>query len=148
MKKLGLVGLKPCPQCRQAVAYVMTEDGQHTLGITLDAARARELSRKDQDSVHERFLTDLLMQLLPSSPYVPREVVLDWNEEGFLTGRVDLTTEIFSCSPQEAIALVAAAGMSLYATERVFEHMQLFHPPAKEDEATGLVQHKPKPTLH
>jgi len=148
MKKLKLVGLKTCPHCGRAVAYVMTEDGEHTLGIALDATRTRELSRQDQDLADERFLTDLLLQLLSSSPYVPREIMLDWNEDGFLVGRVDLTTEIFSCSPQEALALVAMTGTPFYATERVFKHVRLFHPPVKEDEAPGLVQLKPKPTLH
>ncbi len=116
MKKLALVGLKPCPHCRRAVAYVSTEDGEHSFGIALDATKTRELSRKDQDPVRERFLTDLLIQLLVSSSYVPRQVVLDWSEEGFLTARLELTTEIFSCSPQEAVALVAASGVPLYAT--------------------------------
>lgn len=147
MKKLALVGLKPCPHCRRAVAYVNTEDGEHSFGIALDATKTRELSRKDQDPVRERFLTDLLIQLLVSSSYVPRQVVLDWSEEDFLTARMELTTEIFSCSPQEAVALVAASGVPLYATERIFHYIHLFHPPDKEGE-TDLVQLKPKPTLH
>ncbi len=147
MKKLALVGLKPCPHCRRAVAFVKTEDREHSFGIALDATKTRELSRKDQDPVRERFLTDLLIQLLVSSSYVPRQVVLDWSEEGFLTARLELTTEIFSCSPQEAVALVAAAGFPLYATERIFHYIHLFHSPDKEGE-TDLVQLKPKPTLH
>ena len=147
MKKLALVGLKPCPHCRRAVAYVMTEDGEYSLGIALDATRTRELSRKDQDPVRERFLTDLLIQLLVSSSYVPRQVVLDWSEEGFLTARMDLTTEIFSCSPQEGLVLAVAAQIPLYAVERIFEQRHLFHLPDKEGE-TDLVHLKPKPTLH
>ena len=146
MKRLTLVGLKPCPYCRRAVAYVMTEDGEHTLGIALDATRARELSRKDP--VSEKFLTDLLVELLAPSPYVPRKIVLDWAEEGFLTARVDLTKEIFSCSLQEAVALAAVAGIPLYATEKAFQKASLFHPPDKEGVPADTIQPKPKPTLH
>ncbi len=147
MKKITLVELKHCPHCRRAVAFVKTGDREHSFGIALDATKTRELSRKDQDPVRERFLTDLLIELLVSSSYVPRQVVLDWSEEEFLTARMELTTEIFSCSPQEAVALVAAAGVPLYATERIFHYIHLFHPPDKEGE-TDLVQLKPKPTLH
>ena len=148
MKRLALVGLKPCPQCHRAIAYMMSEDGKHTLGIAVDATRAQELSRKDQDLVKEKFLTDLLVELLASSSYVPRQIVLDCSQGGFLTAKIDLASEIFSCSPQEAVALVAAAGIPIYATERLFQHIDLFHPPDKEGEAADLIQAKPKPILH
>ncbi len=49
MKRLALVGLKTCERCHQAVAYLMTEDGEHTVGIALDTGNARELSRNDQE---------------------------------------------------------------------------------------------------
>lgn len=146
MKKLELVGLKACPHCKRAIAYLMTEDGEHTLGIALDASRAREFATH-QEPGREKFLTDLLIELLASSSYIPRQVVLDWNEEVFLFAKVDLTTQIFSCSAQEGVALVVAAGIPLVATERIFKHIHLFHPPDKEYE-TGLVRLKPKPTLH
>lgn len=148
MKKLELVGLKACPHCKRAVAYLMTEDGEHTLGIALDAIKAREISRRCQEPGQEKFLSDLLLQLLASSSYVPREIVLDWDEEGFLFARVDITTEIISCSAQEGVALAAAAGIPLYATERIFEHIHLFHPPDKEGKAADLIQPKLKQTLH
>jgi hypothetical protein len=148
MKKLVLVGLKPCPHCRRAVAYVTTEDGEHTLGIALDAIKAREISGKCRGVGQEKFLIDLLLQSLASSPNVPREIVLDFHEEGFLYARVDLTTEIITCSAQEGIAFAAATGTPLNATERIFEHIRLFHPPHAESEGTDLVQLKPKPTLH
>lgn len=148
MKKLELVGLKACPHCKRAIAYVMTEDGEHTLGIALDAIKTREISRKCQEPGQEKFLSDLLLQLLASSSYVPREIVLDFHEEGFLFARVDITTEIISCSAQEGVALAAAAGIPLSATERIFDHIHLFHPPDKGGEATDLIQPKPKPTLH
>jgi len=147
MKKLALVGLKPCPHCRRAVAYLMTEDGEHSLGIALDAIRTRELSRKDRLG-QEKFLTDLVLQLLASLSKAPREIVLDFHEEGFLYARVDLTTEIITCSAQEGVAFAAATGTPLNATERIFEHIRLFHPPHTESEGTDLVQLKPKPTLH
>ena len=146
MKRLELVGLKTCPHCRQAIAYLMTQDGEKTFGIALDGTKTRELSR--QDLADEKFLTDLLMQLLASSPYVAREVVLDWKEDGFLTARLDLTTGIFSCSPQEAIALVAAAEIPFYATERVFQHIRLFHPADEQGGSADLIQPKLKPVLH
>ena len=147
MKKLDLVGLKPCPHCRWAVAYLMTEDGEHTFGITLDATTAQELSHKEQNPVHERFLTELLLHLLASSSYVPRQIVLDWNQAGFLTARIDLSREIFACSPEEAIVLAAEAKIPLYATDRIFECIHRLHPPDKESKA-GPLQLKPKPTLH
>ncbi len=147
MKRLEFVSLKVCPHCRRAVAYLMIEDGEHTLGIALDASRARELSTH-QEPGREKFLTDLLMQLLASSSYIPRQVVLDWNEEGFLFAKVDLTTQIFSCSAQDGIAFVAAAGIPFYATERILAQRHLFHPPDTESESTDLIQLKLKPTLH
>ena len=148
MKKLALVGLKPCPHCRRAVAYVMTEDGKHTLGIALDAIKTREISRRSEEPGQEKFLTDLVMQLLASSSYVPREIVLDWDEEGFLFARVDITVEIISCSAQEGVAFATAAGIPLYATERILHLRHLFHPTDTGVETNGLVQLKPKPTLH
>lgn len=148
MKRLEIVGLKACPHCHRAIAYLMSEDGEHTLGIALDACRAREISRDPEDPGREKFLTDLLTQLLASSSCTPRQAVLDWNEKGFLMGRIDLTTEIISCSPQEAVALVVAAGIPFYAGERVFEHLYTLHPPDVEGERTEFIQPKPKPTLH
>ena len=144
MKRLTLVGLRACEHCHRAIAHLMSEDGEHTLGIALDAIKAREMSRKGQ----EKFLTDLLLQSLASSPNIPREIVLDFHEEGFLYARVDLTTEIITCSAQEGVAFAAATGTPLNATERIFEHIRLFHSPHTESEGTDLVQLKPKPTLH
>jgi hypothetical protein len=148
MKRLTLVGLRACERCHRAIAYLMSEDGEHTLGIALDAIKAREMSRKGQETGQEKFLTDLLLQSLASSPNIPREIVLDFHEEGFLYARVDLTTEIITCSAQEGVAFAAATGTPLNATERIFEHIRLFHPPHTESEGTDLVQLKPKPTLH
>lgn len=148
MKKLELVGLKACPHCKRAIAYLMTEDGEHRLGIALDAIKTREISRKCQEPGQEKFLSDLLLQLLASSSYVPREIVLDFHEEGFLFARVNITTEIISCSAQEGVAFVAAAGIPLFATERILELSHLFHPPDMESGRTDLIQVKPKPTLH
>jgi len=147
MKKLELVGLKACPHCKRAIAYLMTEDGKHTLGIALDASRAQDLSTYREPG-REKLLTDLLVQLLASSSYIPRQVVLDWNEEGFLFARVDLTTATFTCSAQEGVTFVAAAEIPLYATERILELRHLFHPPDMESGRTDLIQVKPKPTLH
>lgn len=148
MKRLESVGLKICPHCRRAVAYLMTEDGERTLGIALDAIKAREIARRCQEPGQEKFLADLLLQLLASSSYVLREIVLEWDNEGFLFARVDITTEIISCSAQEGVALAAAAGIPLYATERIFEHRDLLHPLDTESEGNELIQPNLKPTLH
>lgn len=148
MKRLALAGLKTCESCHRAVAYLMSEDGEHTLGIALDAIKAREISSKCQEPGQEKFLTDLLLQLLASSSHVPREIVLDLHEKGFLYTRLDITTEILSCSLQDGVGLAVAAGIPIYATEGVFQHRHLFHPPDTEGEATELVQPKIKPTLH
>jgi hypothetical protein len=126
----------------------MTEDGEHSLGIALDAIKAREISRRPEERGQEKFLTDLVMQLLASSSYVPREIVLDSDEEGFLFARVDITTEIISCSAQEGVAFAAAAGIPLYATERILHLRHLFHPTDTGTRSNGLVQLKQKPTLH
>ncbi len=146
VKRLALVGLKTCEHCRQAVAYLTTEDGEHTVGITLDTGKARELSRNDQEP-EEKFLTNLLLQLLASSSHVPQQVVLDCSQGGLLSAKVVFTTETFSCSPQEGLVFAAVAQIPLYAVERIFERRHLFHPLDKEGE-TDLVQLKPKPTLH
>ncbi len=148
MKRLEFVDLKICPHCRRAVAYLMTEDGGHTLGIALDAIKAQEISRRCQEPGQEKFLAGLLLQLLASSSYVLREIVLEWDNEGFLFARVDITTEIISCSAQEGVALAAAAGIPLYATERILAQRHLFHPPDTESESADLIQPNLKPTLH
>ena len=64
----------------------MTEDGKHTFGIALDRNKAREISRNFHEPGKEKFLTDLLLRLLASSPYVPRLVVLDFNEGNQVVG--------------------------------------------------------------
>lgn len=144
MKRLTLVGLKICPHCRRGIAYLRSEDGEHTLRVALDATRARELSR--EDPVRERFLTELFAELLASSPYAPRRVVVDWAEEGFLTARVDLTREIFSCSLPEAVALAAVTGIALYATDKACENAGLLHPHDREGVSADFIP--PKRTLH
>lgn len=146
MRKLELVGMGACPRCRRSVAYLMTPDGEHTLAIALDAAKARELSRQDRDPVREKFLTDLLVQILSSSPQVPRQVVLELDDDGVLSAKVDLTTAIYSCSPQEGVAIGAAAGIPLYAVEKIFDLKQALHSP--EGEGIECSPPKQKPTLH
>ena len=147
MKRLTLVGLKTCARCRQAVAYLVTEDGEHTVGITLDTGKARELSRNDQEP-EEKFLIDLLLRLLASSSHVPQQVVLDCSQGGFLSAKVVFTTETFSCSPQEGLVFAAAAQIPLYAVERIFEQNHLFHPLNTTSESSDLLRYKLKPTLH
>ena len=148
MKRLELVGFKACPRCHRAVAYLKTDEKDQTLAIALDASKARELSRNYEEPGREKFLTDFFLQSLSNSSCVPRQVVLDCSEEGLLSARVDMTTAVFSCSPQDGIALAVAAGIPLYAVERIFEHRHLFHPSDTESESTDLVQPKLKPTLH
>ncbi|HWP58591.1 MAG TPA: hypothetical protein VNL14_11940 [Candidatus Acidoferrales bacterium] len=148
MKRFILVGLKPCPRCHRAVAYVMTEDGEHSFGIALDAIKTREISRRCKNSGQEKFLTDLVIQLLASSCSALRKIVLDWDEEGFLFARVDAGGELFSCSAQDGVAIAAAAGSPLYATERVLGLKHLLHSTSSVVKNVDLVQPKPKPTLH
>ena len=147
MKRLELVGLKACGRCHWAVAYLMTEDGD-TLGIILDAVKARELSRHHQGPGDEKYLTALLLKLLAGTSYVPRQVVLDCGEGGFPSARIDITTDILSCSLQEGVVFAVAAEIPLFAAEWVFEHRHLFHPPDMTGESTDLIQPKLKPTLH
>ncbi|MFQ5902902.1 MAG: hypothetical protein ACE5JO_04355 [Candidatus Binatia bacterium] len=151
MKSLALVGLKACARCRRVVAFLMTEDGEHTLGIALDASKAREVSGNYQEP-EEKSLTDFLLRLLALFSYVPRQVVLESNKEGFLSARMEIVkggeTEILSCSPQEGVVYATAAGIPLYAAEGIFEQRHLFHPPDTEGEAVDLLQPKLKPTLH
>ena len=147
VKRLALVGLKTCERCHQAVAYLMTEDGEHTVGIALDTGNARELSRNDQEP-EEKFLTDLLLRLLASSSHVPQQVVFDCSQGGFLSAKVVITTETFSCSPQEGLVFAAVAQIPLYAVERIFEQRHLFHALDTTGESSDLLRHKLKPTLH
>lgn len=148
MKRLELVGMGACPRCRRSVAHLMTTDGEHTLAVALDAAKARELSRQYHEPVREKFVTDLLLELLSSSPQIPRQVVLELDDSGVLSARVDLTTSIYSCSPQEGVAIVAAAGIPLYAAEKVFDLKHSSHSPEGEGENVQCHPPKQKPTLH
>ena len=148
MIMLVFAGLRACKGCHRPIAFLMTEDGELTLGIALDAYKARELARSCEAPTKQKFLTDFLLKLLASSPYAIREIVLDCSEEGHIFARVDVTTEVFSCAPQEAVGLAAAAGLPLYATERALEQMHLFHPADTEGESNDTIQPKLKPTLH
>ena len=147
MKRLELVGLKACGRCHRAVAYLMIEDGD-TLGIILDAVKARELSCHHQGPGDEKHLTAFLLKLFAGTSYVPRQVVLDCGEGGFPSARIDITTDILSCSLQEGVVFAIAAGVPLYAAEGVFEHRHLFHAPDMTGESTDLIQPKLKQTLH
>ena len=148
MIRLVFAGLRACKGCHQPIAFLTTEDGELTLGITLDACKAQELARSCEGPAKEKFLTDFWLKLLAASPHVIREIVLDCSEEGTIFARVDVTTEVFSCAQQEAVGLAAAAGLPLYATERALEQMHLFHPAGTEGESNDTVQPKLKPTLH
>jgi len=148
MIRLVFAGLRACKGCRRPIAFLMTEDGELTLGLALEACKAQELARSREGPAKEKFLTDFLLNLLASSPYAIREIVLDCSEEGAIFARVDVTTEVFSCAPQEAVGLAAAAGLPLYATERALEQMHLFHPADTEGESNDTIQPKLKPTLH
>ncbi len=148
MIRLVLAGLKTCRGCRRPIAFLMTDDGELTLGIALDACKAQELARSCEGPTKEKFLTDFWLKLLADSPHVIREIVLDYSGEGPIFARVDMTTEVFCCAPQEAVGLAAATGFPLYATGRVLEQMHLFHPTDTEGESSNLIQPKLKPTLH
>jgi len=147
MKRLELVGLKPCPHCHRAIAYLMTQDGEETLGIALDATRTRELSYNHEGPGGEKCMTGFLVRLLAASSYVPRQVILHWNQEGFLCSIIDLTTEMITCSPQEGLALAILASIPLFAEEEIFEHIGSFHAVNAKADRTKP-QPKPKPTLH
>src|SRR3989337_1600958 len=121
MIKLEVVGMGACPRCRGSAAYLRPTDGERPWAVALDAAKARELSRQYHEPVREKFVTDLLLELLSSSPQVLRQVVLELDDSGVLSARVALTTSIYSCSPQEGVAIVAATGIPLYVAEKVFD---------------------------
>lgn len=144
MKRLEFVGLNSCPRCRRAVAYLTTVDGKDTLAIALDGARARELSLSSHRSPRERSLTEFFLELLVDSGFIPRQVVIDLDEEGVLCARADLTTTTLICCPQEGVALATQAGIPLYAAEEIFRRRPACHTP---EESLDPLQ-KLKPTLH
>jgi len=148
MIRLVFAGLRACKGCHRPIAFLTTEDGELTLRVALDAYKAQELARSCEGPTKEKFLTDFLLKLLASSPYAIREIVLDCSEEGPLFARVDVTTEVFCCAPQEAVGLATAGGLPLYATERALEQVHLFHPADTEGESSNVIQPKLKPTLH
>ncbi len=149
LRKLALAGVKDCSHCRRAIAYLLAEDGEHTLGIALDAVRARDLSREPAIEGRERSLTGFFMQLLSSFSYVPKQVVLDFNDEDeFLLARVDLTTATFVCSPQEGVAFAAAAQIPLYANEEIFARRLGVQTPDHEEKGKAPCRTKPKTTIH
>lgn len=82
MIRLVFAGLRACKGCHRPIAFLTTEDGELTLGVALDAYKAQELARSCEGPAKEKFLTDLLLKLLASSPYAIREIVLDCSEEG------------------------------------------------------------------
>ncbi len=152
MKRLTLVRLRTCAQCRRAIVILKSDDGEHTLAIPIEAEKARELLSRYQERSEERFLADFLLQLLASSPSFLSQVVLDCNTGGFLSARVDVSvngkTKSFSCASEEGLGLAIAAEVPLYAVERILEQKQLFHPLETESEDSDPPPRKPKPVLH
>lgn len=149
LRKLALAGVKDCSHCRRAIAYLIAEDGEHTLGIALDAVRARDLSSEPAVEGQERSLTRFFMQLLSSSSYVPKQVVLDFNDEDeFLFARVDLTTATFVCSLQEGVAFAVAAKIPLYANDEIFVRRLGVQTPDQEEEGKEHHRKKLKTTIH
>ncbi len=152
MKRLALVRVRVCAQCRRAVAFLKSDDGEHAFGLPIEPDKARELLSRHHATGGEKFLADLLLRLLARSPSGLCQVVLDCNKGGFLSATLDISldgkTESFSCSPEEGLGLAIAAEIPLYAAERIFEESHLFHPLETESEESGPPQSKPKPTLH
>ena len=152
MKRLTLVRLRTCARCQRAIAILKSEDGERALAIPIEVEKARELLGRHQERGEERFLADFLLQLLASSPSFLSQVVLDCNTGGFLSARVDISvngkTESFSCAPDEGLGLAIAAEVPLYASERILEQKQLFHPLETESEDPDALPRKPKPVLH
>jgi bifunctional DNase/RNase len=151
MKRVALVGLSACVRCQRGIAFLKTEQGEHTIRVPIDACKAQEISGSDQEPEKGKSLVDLLLGLLVRSSHLPCQVVLDCDKKGFLTASVNITKagtiEVFSCSLTEGVGLAVAGGIPLYAVEDVFEHGRLLHSPDLA-EGADLLLPKLKPTLH
>ena len=151
MKRVVLAGLNACPRCQRAVAFLKVEGEEYTIGVSIDASKAWEISYSRREPGENKSLAGLLLELMARYSHVPYQVVLDCDKRGFLNARVNMTgagtMDSFSCSVTEGVGLAAVAAIPLYVEEKVFEHSQLLHPGTPEEEI-DLVQPKAKVTLH
>ena len=121
VKRLQLTSVRVCQRCGRGRAELATDDGA-TLGIPLDAARARELSSAADDVPS---LTNVVLEQFAASGARLNEVVLDVSH-GALRALLSVSrrgeNDVIGCTPQEGVGLAVRAGLKLYATDEALAH--------------------------
>ncbi len=124
VRRLELECIRVCNRCGRGGAELRGEDGTSVV-ITLDPARARELSRTDgSDDV--RSLTDLFLDQLAATGHQPGEVVLDVADNrlrALFSFVREGEPDVVSCTPEEGVALVVRGDLKVYATDEALAHM-------------------------
>lgn len=123
VRRLELARIRVCDRCGRGRAELRGEDGER-LSVTLDPARARELTRPvARDDL--RTLTDVVLEHLDASSLVPREVVFDV-VDGRLRGLLSLArgkeSDVIACTAEEGVALAVRGGLKLYASDEALAH--------------------------
>ena len=123
VKRLELECIRVCNRCGRGGAELRGEDGANVV-ITLDPARARELSRADgPDDI--RSLTELFLDELAASGLEPGEVVLDVVDgrlRALLSFLREGESDVVSCTPEEGVSLIVRGDLKAYATDEALAH--------------------------
>ena len=123
VKRVELQCIRICNRCGRGSAELRSEDGA-IIVITLEAARARELSR-EHTTGELRSLVDLVLDQLSTDGRDPGEVVLD-----VIDGRLHALlsfvhngdSDVVSCTAEEGVALALRGDLKLYATDEALMH--------------------------
>jgi hypothetical protein len=121
--RLELERIRVCDRCGRGKADLRGENRER-LSVTLDRARARELTRPEtQDEL--RTLTEVVLERLEAGGLAPREVVLDVVDgrlQGLLTLARGDDSDVIACTAEEGLALAVRGGLKLYASDEALAH--------------------------
>lgn len=118
MTRLELERIRVCDRCGRGKADLRGEKDER-LTVPLDAARARELTRKPAED-ELRTLTEVVLERFTADGLVLREVVLDVADgrlRGLLTVARGEESDVIACTAEEGVALSVRGGLKLYASD-------------------------------
>jgi hypothetical protein len=121
VKRLDLGGIRTCRRCGRCTVELRAGDAVVLL-VPVDPVRVPVLSGGSTDV---RSLAEVTLEKLASGGLSPREVVLD-AQDGHLAGFVSLgdgpEPEVVGCTAGEALTLVVAGKLPLYATDEALAY--------------------------
>jgi hypothetical protein len=123
VKRLELARIRVCDRCRRGVAELRGPDGE-TLGVPLDAIRARQLAGGDgAEDCHS--LTEVVLAELVARGLELHEVVLDLSDgrvRALLSVARGNDPDVIECTAEEGVALAVRGKLKIYATDEALAH--------------------------